>query len=317
MCRHQLAGRSLDRSDPRGARSRRRRSGSLALRFARSAVSVCSTRHVLRVLLTLLAGASPVAAQTDGERAWRAGYDAALVGRADAALTAYTEAIRLARQDRDPELASAARLGMAEVWDVWRRCRDSARIAYEDAVALAGEGDYAAADAYAIWLARQGNDADARRLHARAYLPIENEVPRSVTRESVSFLLTLAAIQVANQSRSGAMVSLTAARDIADRLAAGGEDANGSPTGVTAANYWALHDIAALQLDPASGPVRNVGAGRTLQQRVDDATPGVSDLGGLPRFAAARLADRVARTRRTCRTASCQLPPPPAVPRCR
>jgi tetratricopeptide (TPR) repeat protein len=271
---------------------------------------------LLTSVLVAAPTALPLAAQTDGERAWRAGYDAALVGRADASLAAYAEALRLARQDRDQELASAARLGMAEVWDVWRRCPDSARAAYQDAVALSAEGDYAAADAFVLWLARQGNHAEARRLHARAYLPIENDVPRSVTRESVNFLIALAAIQVANQSRSGAMVSLTSARDIADRLTVGDQQ-GAAAGGVTVANYWALHDIAALQLDPASGTVRNAVAGRALQQRVDAATATVSDNGANPRFAVGRLADRVARTRRTCREASCQLPPPPAVPRCR
>ncbi len=278
---------------------------SAALRRARTAA----------LLLALIAPWPVLGAQTDGERAWRAGQEAALAGRADSALTAYAEALRLARQDRDQELASAARLGMAEVWDVWRRCRDSARAAYEDAVQLSSEADYAAADAYAIWLARQGDHQSARALHARTYQPIENSVPRTITRESVNFLLALAAIQVANKSRSGAMASLTSAREIADRLAVGDETEATNGT-VKMSNYWVLHDIAALQLDPASGPMRNVAAGRALRAQVDGAT-GVSDTGGHPRFTLGRLADRIARIRRTCTSASCKLPPPPASPRCR
>jgi hypothetical protein len=268
--------------------------------------------------LTLLLPRAASSQPTDGERAWRAGQHAALRGEANPALRAYAEALRLARQDRDQELASAARLGMAEVWDVWRRCRDSARVAYRDATQLASEGDYAAADAFAIWLARQGNHSESRSLHARTYQPIENEVPRSLTRESVNFLITLAAIQIANSSRSGAMFSLLSARDIADRLTAGGEQDNG-PTrgGVTQANYWALHDIASLQLDPASQSVRNLSAGTALRARLDAASlAGVNDNGGHPRFTVGRLADRVARARRTCKDAGCRLPPPPAVPRC-
>jgi len=270
-------------------------------------------------LLVLLLPRSVRTQPTDGERAWRAGQEAALRGAADSALRAYTEALRLARQDRDQELASAARLGMAEVWDVWRRCRDSARIAYTDATQLASEGDYAAADAFTLWLARQGNDSEARSLHARTYQPIENEVPRTVTRESVNFLVALASIQVANSSRSGAMASLTSARDIANRLAAGGEEeAAATNGGVTQANYWALHDIARLQIDPASTSVRNLSAGNALRARLDAASiAGVNDNGGHPRFTVGRLADRVARIRRTCNEASCRLPPPPAVPRCR
>lgn len=275
--------------------------------------------YALVALVLLLPPRAADAQPTDGERAWRAGQDAALRGAADSSLRAYAEALRLARQDRDQELASAARLGMAEVWDVWRRCRDSARAAYTDATQLATEGDYAAADAFTIWIARQGHDSEARTLHARTYQPIENEVPRTVTRESVNFLVALASIQVANSSRSGAMASLTLARDIANRLSVGGEeDAVAANGGVTPANYWALHDIAALQLDPASRGIRNVAAGTALRARLQAATEaGVSDTGGHPRFTVGRLADRVARTRRSCKTASCRLPPPPAGPQCR
>ncbi len=270
--------------------------------------------------LTLLLAPRVAAAQpTDGERAWRDGQNAALRGAADSSLRAYAEALRLAKQDRDQELASAARLGMAEVWDVWRRCRDSARAAYLDATQLASEGDYAAADAFTIWIARQGNDSEARSLHARTYQPIENDVPRTVTRESVNFLVALASIQVANSSRSGAMASLSSARDIANRLSAGGEqDAIALNGDVTPYNYWALHDIAALQIDPASRGIRNLAAGTALRARLDAATAaGMSDNGGHPRFTVGRLADRVARARRTCKSASCRLPPPPAVPQCR
>lgn len=273
---------------------------------------------ILAAAVTALLFAAPARldAQTDGERAWRAGQAAALKGMADSAMAAYEEALRLARQDRDNELASAARMGMAEVWDVWRRCRDKAREAYEDAVQLTSEGDYAAADAYVLWLARQGDQAGARALHARTYTPIENEVPRTVTRESINFLLGLAEIQVANSSRSGALSSLLSARRIADRLATGDQDT--SPTSaVRPGNYWVLHDLARLYLDTKSGPaVRNVAAGNALRRQLDAASD-VSDNGAHPRFHVGRLADRVAAIRRTCTTAACRLPPPPTVPRCR
>lgn len=290
--------------------------GPVAARVSAARTPIARCARLAVTLVALLLGATaPLAAQpTDGERAWRAGQDAALAGAADSALSAYAEALRLARQDRDPGLASAARLGMAEVWDVWRRCRDSARAAYADAVQLASEGDYAAADAFIMWLARQGLDSEARNLHARTYLPIENDVPRTITRESVHFLISLAAIQVANSSRTGAMASLTSSRDIANRLSVGDqyEVENG---GVTAANYWSLHDIAMLQINAPSRPVRNVVAGRALLAKVDAARD-VSDSGGHPRFTVGRLADRVARARRTCAGPSCRLPPLPTRPRC-
>ncbi len=267
--------------------------------------------------ISLMLPVRPVLAQaippSDGDRAWASGHEAALKGQADAAIAAYREALRLAQQDRDAELASAARLGMAEVYDVWLRCKDSARVAYEDAVRLTSEGDYAAADAYIIWLAKQGDQAGARALHARTYLPIENEVPRTVTRESVNFLLGLAQIQIANSSRSGALSSLNSARSIAARLATGGEG-SAPLSEVTAGNYWVLHDLAALYLDPASRGVRNVGAGSALRRQLDSAS--VSDDGLHPRFSVGRLADRIERNRRTCKSAACRVPPRPPRPRC-
>lgn len=271
------------------------------------------------VALALLTVPSPhpVHAQTpsDGERAWQSAQAHALAGRADAALAAYGEALRLARQDRDNDLASAARLGMAEIWDVWRRCQDSARAAYEDAVRLAPEGEYAAADAFVIWLARNGYTREARALHARTYAPVEYDLPRTITRESVNFLLGMAAIQLSNESAGGALTSLEDALVVANRLAAGDDEeriANGG--GVTAHNYWVLHDLAQLQLERGHSTYRPA-AGRTLLAKVD-AARAVSDNGGNPRFSVGRLADRVARERRRCTSSTCALPPLPTIPMC-
>ncbi len=279
------------------------------------ALAVLGVLVLVLALAPTLAGAQAALPKTDGERAWDTGQEAALRGQDDASMRAYGEALRLAQQDNDEELASAARLGQAEVWDVWRRCADSARAAFEDAVRLSSEADYSAADAYVLWLARRGDQAGARALHARTYAPIENDVPRSITRESVNFLLGLAAIQIANSSRSGALYSLRSAASVAARLAVGDADSSAFGT-VREGNYWVLHDMAQLYLDPASRTVRNVPAGRDLIAQLDRAST-VSDRGGQPRFTVGRLADRVARMRRTCKTAACRLPPPPPSPRCR
>ncbi len=302
------------RSATRGAW--RRAAWALASRTALLAAACLSIAQPARAQPALAQPAlAPAIPPSDGDRAWQVGQEAALRGMADSAMSAYEEALRLARQDRDAELASAARLGMAEVWDVWKRCRDSARAAYEDAVLLTSEGDYAAADAYALWLARQGDQAGARAVHARAYTPIENQVPRTVTRESVNFLVALAAIQIANSSRSGALSSLNSARSIAGRLTTGDEGTLPFSE-VTPGNYWVLHDLAALLLDPASRGVSNVATGSAMRRQLDAATD-ISDTGLHPRFTVGRLADRIARIRRTCNTAACRLPPAPAVPRCR
>lgn len=283
---------------------------------------VIRARQRLAALVTALLCLAPFASHaqsafppSDGERAWQVGQEAALKGLADSAMRSYDEALRLAGQDEDEELASAARLGQAEVWDVWRSCKDSARTAYLDAIRLSSEADFSAADAYVVWLAKQGDQAGARAVHMRTYAPIENDVPRSITRESVNFLLGLAQIQIANSSRSGALSSLNSARSVAARLAVGDTDSSAFGT-VREANYWVLHDIAQLRLDPKSRTVRNVAVGRDLLAQLDAART-VSDRGGQPRFTVARLADRVARARRVCKTGACRLPPAPKGPRCR
>lgn len=247
-----------------------------------------------------------------GELAWREGQALALRGEADSALSAYTTALELARRDRDPGLASAARLGMAEVYDVWRRCADSAEVAYREAMRLAEPGDLSATDGFVRWLATQRRTREALELLQRTYSAID--VPRQIKRESISYLLGEAAIQRAAGNHTTALSTLTRAREIADRLAVGDVDSV-SANGVNGVNYWVLHDLAALRLDARAGAARNPSLGNALRADVDGATA-VSDTGGVPRFTAARLSDRVARARRLCGTGPCETPPPPTERRC-
>lgn len=247
-----------------------------------------------------------------GETAWREGQTFALRGEADSALAAYTRALDMARRDRDPGLASAARLGMAEVYDVWRRCADSAEVAYREAMRLAEPGDLSATDGFVRWLATQRRTREALELLQRTYAAID--VPRTIKRESIAYLLGEAAIQRAAGNHATALSTLTRAREIADRLAVGDVD-SASANGVNAVNYWVLHDLAALRLDPRAGAARSTSVGNALQADLDGATS-VSDTGGIPRFTAARLADRVARARRLCGTGPCETPPPPTERRC-
>jgi hypothetical protein len=284
-------------------------------------------RHVLRQpiritramwfrlsVIVALCTPSAVQAQTrePGEQAWHDGQALALRGEADSALAAYAIALDLARRDRDPGLASAARLGMAEVYDVWRRCADSAEVAYREAVRLAEPGDLSATDGFVRWLAAQRRTREAREVLVRAYEGLD--VPQTIKRESIAFLLGEAAIQRAAGSHAAALSTLTRAREIADRLAIGDVDSL-SANGVNATNYWVLHDLAALRLDPRAGAARSTSVGAALRVDVDGATT-VSDTGGVPRFTAARLADRVARARRLCGTGACQTPPPRTDRRC-
>jgi len=274
----------------------------------RAFITLC-TAFVLSVPSTLLAQQLSL---EPGEQAWEHGQALALRGAADSALTAFTQALEIARRDRDAGLASAARLGMAEVYDVWRRCADSAEVAYREAVRLAEPGDLAAADGFVRWLAAQRRTREARELLQRTYAGID--VPRTIKRESIAFLLGEAAIQRAAGDGAAALSTLTRARDIADRLAIGDVD-SATTNGVNSVNYWVLHDLAALRLDARAGAAQNAAVGNRLRTDVDGAST-VSDAGGVPRFVAARLVDRVARARRLCGTGPCETPPPPAVRRC-
>lgn len=284
-----------------------------------SVAAVLSVRCVAVVALCaplLLFAASPLHAQQQpvepGEVAWQEGQSLALRGEADAALAAYARALDMARSDRDPDLASAARLGMAEVYDVWRRCADSAEVAYREAVRLAEPGDFSATDGLVRWLATQRRTREALELVQRTYASID--VPGTIKRESITFLLGEAAIQRAAGNHAAALSILTRAREIADRLAVGDVD-SASANGVNATNYWVLHDLAALRLDPRAGAARSTSVGEALRTNLDGATT-VSDTGGAPRFTAARLSDRVARARRRCGTGPCETPPPPTERRC-
>jgi tetratricopeptide (TPR) repeat protein len=271
-----------------------------------------AARSLAIVVFGLSVALNDVSAQTreSGEVAWARGHELALAGQADSALAAYARALEQGRTARDPGLASAARLGMAEVFAVLLKRADSADVAYQEAVQMAEPGDFNAIDAYVRWLSSQKRVSDARALHRRAYDGID--VPRAIKRESVSYLLGEAAMQVAAGNASAALSTLTNARDIANRLASG----DGSvpiAEGANAYNYWVLHDLAVLRMDSKVESVRNTADGTTLRAMID--TPAAIELAaGEQRFAVARLADRIAQARRMCRTEACAVPPSTPMP---
>lgn len=247
-----------------------------------------------------------------GEVAWARGQELALVGEADSSLAAYQRALNLARSSRDPGLASAARLGMAQVFDVWRQCADSADVAYREATQLAEPGDFNAVDGYVRWLSRQGRVSEARALHRRAYEGID--VPRAIKRETIGYLLGEAAMQRASGNMSAALSTLTNARDVANRLASG-DGAMPITDSVNPYSYWVLHDLAELRLDSNAGAARNASAGAALRAMIEGAGASV-DARREQRFPPARLRDRVAEARRACGTGECVVPPPPVKPNC-
>lgn len=258
-----------------------------------------STAHRLLLALALSAGAAPVVASAQsreaGEAEWDRGQQFALAGDADASLAAYHRALQMARGTRDPGLASAARLGMAEVYAVLLQRPDSAVAAYEEAVRMAENGDRSAVNGYVRWLSRQGRVSEARALHKRAYEGIA-DVPRAIKHESVEYLLGEAAIQRAAGNFNAALSTLTNARDIADRLASG-DGSMPLPKGANEYSYWVLYDLAELRLDSKAGRVRNAADGAALRALIDTPEAIALSKGDL-RFAAARLAERIAQAKR-------------------
>ncbi len=273
--------------------------------------------HAAIALATLLIGlfsATTAHAQTreNGEAAWALGLERALVGEADSSLAAYRRALDVARASRDPGLASAARLGMADVFDVWQRCADSADVAYREATQLAEPGDFAALDAYVRWLSAQGRVDDARAWHRRSYAGLN--VPQAIKRETVSYLLGEAAMQRASGNNSAALSTLINARDIANRLATG-DGAVPLADSVHQYSYWVLHDLAELRLDPKAGSARSTAQGLALRAMIEGAAERV-ETEREQRFKAARLRDRVAQARRACGTGACAVPPLPSESSC-
>ncbi len=262
-----------------------------------------AARALAIVVFALSVAVNGVSAQTReaGEVAWARGQELALAGQADSSLAAYTRALEQGRISRDAGLASAARLGMAEVFAVLLKRADSADVAYQEAVQMAEVGDFSAIDGYVRWLSSQNRVSDARALHRRAYNGID--VPRAIKRESVSYLLGEAAMQVAAGNAGAALSTLSNARDIANRLASG----DGSvpiAQGANAYNYWVMHDLAALRMDSKVASVRNATEGAALRAMID--TPSAIEMAvGEQRFAVARLADRIAQARRMCGDAAC------------
>ncbi len=251
------------------------------------------------VALALTVACAPVAASAQsrdaGEADWARGQQLALSGAADPSLAAYQRALEQGRTLRDAGLASAARLGMAEVFAVLLNSTDSADVAYREAMQMAEPGDLTAVDGYVRWLSQQNRVSEARALHRRAYEGIP-DVPRAIKRESVSYLLGEAAMQRAAGNFSAALSTLTNARDIANRLASG-DGSVSIPDGANAYNYWVLYDLAELQMDSKAGSVRNAADGAASRAMID--TPAAIALSvGEQRFAVARLADRMAQAER-------------------
>ena len=285
---------------------------------------VRSERYV-RVATTMLALliASPRAslAQSETERgeiAWKAATAYALQGNADSALASFREARRIALAVKDSSLLSAALRGAAEVQAQYMGCADSALALLQEANASAGVGDRTSGVLLIRRLAKTGKVADARALHTSLYADLKDEVPRSISRESIGYLTSQAAIERAAGQPAAALGTLRQARTIADRLASGDvvdSAAQTALTHITSLNYWITYEMADLMLTSKTRGVMSPSEGKTLMDAVANATDEPEE-GNERRFSAFRLSDRLAvrAYRCTMRGEKCPTPPPRKCP---
>lgn len=281
--------------------------------------------HSPRRLMTMavfatasLAGAgAAAAAQSETERgeiAWRSGTTFALQGNADSALASFDSARRIALSVKDSSLLSAALRGAAEVQAVYMGCSDLSEALLRAANSASIQGDRAAGQVLVRRLAAVGKLGEARQLLAALYNDIKGDVPRSISRESITYLTGQAAIQRAAGQHVAALASLRQARTIANRLANGddAEKAAAMPvTEINSQNYWVSYEIADLMLASKTRGVMSLPDGKTLMDAVAKATDEPEE-GNERRFAAFRLADRLALKawRCTMNGEKCPVPPP-------
>lgn len=231
-----------------------------------------------------------------GEMQRKAGTAFALQGNADSALASLYRARTVAETLHDSSLLAAALRDASEVHRVYLGCNDSSFALLQQAVASSIVGDRAAGQVLVRQLAAAGRLAEARVVQAELYADLKEDVPRSVTRESVGFLTGQAHVQKAAGQPAAALASLRSARLIADRLSNGDdvERATAKPLAeVNAQNYWVTYDMADLMLTSKAAGVMNLVQGRALMDAVAK-TDDAPDRGNERRFSVFRLADRLA-----------------------
>lgn len=255
-----------------------------------------------------MAGVLP-AQSSDAVVRWRAGRDLALRGQVDSALRTLEQAGAGARTAGDLATEHATRRGRADLW-MLRGCVDSASRILREAVTAAVPGDRSSADAFVRLLSSQQAVAEARTVLVKAYGDVPS-VGRSITRESVTFLQGMAAVELAGGQESAAMATLTSALAIAVRLHDGNMTARREHAvgDLTVENGWLLFDLAQLRRTAKSTGIHSpreharimdnlVKGWPTLDVRPDDGVP------------ITRFADRLAMRAALCAADGSACPAP-------
>jgi tetratricopeptide (TPR) repeat protein len=270
-------------------------------------------RAVIAAAAVLLSTASTreLGAQSSGNAVvlWRAGRALALRGQVDSALRTLELAGAAARTAGDQATEFATRRGRADLW-MLRGCADSATRILREAVAAASPGDRSSADALVRLLASRGAVADARRALVKAYGDIPS-VGSIITRESVTFLQGMAAVELAGGQESAALSALNSALAIAVRLHEGdvndrSEHAIGE---ITDENAWLLFDLAELRRTARSPAIRSPREHARLMANLVKGWPTLDVLpdSGVP---ITRFADRLVMRTALCAADGSECPAP-------
>ncbi len=178
---------------------------------------------------------------------WRAGRALALRGQVDSALRTLEQAGSAARTSGDLATEQATRRGRADLW-MLRGCADSATTILREAVTAAPPGDRSSADALVRLLSSRKAVADARSVLVKAYSDVPS-VGSNITRESVTFLQGMAAVELAGGQESATLATLNSALAIAVRLHEGDvkERSEHAVGEITDENAWLMFDLAQLR----------------------------------------------------------------------
>ncbi len=237
----------------------------------------------------------------------------AIEAKGDSAMAAFQRSASEANAIGDRATESAALRGLADSWTVFRGCADSTERVLQQALSTSSAGDRAAADAMVRLLASRGQIARARSALVKAYADVPG-VGRQVTRESITFLQGMAAVDRFDGHEAAALSSLTSALQLAVRLHEGDEkDSSTHAVGaVTEENVWVLYELAQLRLHAKSPSIRSAREGARILDQLLEAWAIVAEQES-KEFPVIRIADRLQlRALRCTRNGTaCPVPVPP------
>lgn len=247
----------------------------------------------------------------DARLQFQRALQSAVAANADEAAQLFANVGRDAAARGDQAMELAADRGRADVWLVLRGCADSALRILRETNAKAPPGDRAAADALVRLLAARGDVAGAQAVLVAAYSDVEG-VGRTITRESVEYLVSRAVTERAEGHESAALSTYNEALAIATRLHVGdaADSSNVHAMGeVNAENAWVLFDLARLRASAKSPSIRSSREAKRIFDQLIPAWSTVDNPTATP-FPIVRLGDRLVLRAEACQRNGTPCPVP-------